>query len=74
MDISEERFNEWLEERMKIELKNLIIESIQNEYPQKFIDTLIKKGNFNEDKSHLLTKLMYAEQILSSLPFSKILC
>lgn len=50
MDISEERFNEWLEDRMKKELKNLIIEAIQNEYPQKFIDTLIKKGNFNEDE------------------------
>ncbi|MGM9967253.1 hypothetical protein [uncultured Rummeliibacillus sp.] len=50
MDISEERFNEWLEDRMKKELKNLIIEAIQNEYPQKFIDTLIKRGKFTEDE------------------------
>lgn len=50
MDMSEERFNEWLEERMKKELKNLIIEAIQNDYPQKFIDTLINRGNFTEDE------------------------
>lgn len=50
MDISEDRFNEWPEDRMKKELKNLIIEAIQNEYPQKFIDTLIKKGKFTEDE------------------------
>lgn len=50
MDISEDRFNEWPEGRMKKELKNLIIEAIQNEYPQKFIDTLIKKGKFTEDE------------------------
>lgn len=50
MDISEERFNEWLEDRMKKELKNLSIEAIQNEYPQKFIDTLIKRGKFTEDE------------------------
>lgn len=50
MDISEEHFNEWPEDRMKKELKNLIIEAIQNEYPQKFIDTLIKKGKFTEDE------------------------
>ncbi|RPJ95417.1 hypothetical protein CW357_10495 [Rummeliibacillus sp. TYF005] len=50
MDISEDRFNEWPEDRMKKELKNLIIEAIQNEYPQKFIDTLIKRGKFTEDE------------------------
>ena len=50
MNMSEEHFNEWLEERMKKELKNLIIEAIQNDYPQKFIDTLIKRGNFTEDE------------------------